>query len=162
MRRTSSLSDGTASAVILAATSRPRIGRASSFVDRRARRDDRPVPQYGDAIGEAADLREAMAHVEDSDALGLETAQRGEEPLDVTRHERRRGLVEHEAHLRWSARADRDERPIPGAQLADARAYVDAEPGEALRRQVPRLPPGDRPEVGWAPGPRQREVVGDR
>ena len=66
---------------------------------RLAHRDQAAVAQDGHAVGQAQDLVESMAHVDDGHALRAQPAHEGEEALDLLVGQRRGGLVEgQDAH----------------------------------------------------------------
>ena len=86
------------------------------------------VAHDGDPIADCEYLVEAVADVDQSEALVAQLVQHGAEPVDLRRRQRRRGLVQDEnASLREEGARDLDEL-LPGqVEVADLRVEIDLE-----------------------------------
>ena len=84
------------------------------------------VAQHADAIGDAADFRQAMRNVDDGSAVGLDARDLREEALRLGRGQGLGRLVKHQ-NL-WPQRqrlGDLDQLPFGHAEIADPGAAVE-------------------------------------
>src|SRR5690625_5002383 len=87
-----------------------------------------PIPQYGDAVGEGKYLLEAVAYVDDAQAVFLELADDVDDPDRLTGPDRGGGLVEDEQPAVLAYRpGDRHELLLAYAQVAHQGGGVDVQ-----------------------------------
>ena len=107
-----------------------------------------PVPEHGDAVGDAKHLVQAVADIEDAEAAPAQAPQGGQETGDIGLGEGRGRLVQDQhVGLDRERPGDADERALGGAQPAHPGIRVDpaAERRQGLLRRLARRPPGDQP-----------------
>ena len=95
------------------------------------------VAKDGDPVGERESLVQAVADVDDADAVLLELADDLEEVVDLAQAQRGGGLVhDDDVRLVQEGLGDLDHLLLPDTQSADGGAWVDLEmePGKQLAR----------------------------
>ena len=94
------------------------------------------IAQHGDPVGETADFVDAMADIDDANALRLKSADVFEELFDLRVRQRGGRFVENEhAAVAGQSAGDLDQLLVPDAKLAGGHGRVEAakaNPGERL------------------------------
>ena len=115
-----------------------------------------PRPDDGDLVGDRQHLVQLVGDEDDGQAPRLQLAQRGEQLVDLLRHEHRRRLVEdQDAGAAVEHLEDLDPLPVADAEVVDERVGVDVEavrrPSSLMLARAPRDVEPSRPWSGSSP-----------